>query len=268
MMPPQNLPTEDRNLIMSHENAPATKLLATACACCGRNLVDAESVETGIGPECRKRFAIDTVRDNAAREAANALVNVVARKGVSKATCREVCAKLDALGYHVLAARILKRFRTTLPVVPVLSAEELEAARETYRKILHDFAYDNVDTKTLNTLVLGSGAATPAECIKALESLTCPCRRREHGALHHGDDEWSTDRPRRTLLPLRGARVPDSHGRAPQPCFRRVQSRSPRSRELTRTEDANPGWRPPRPTDGRSEIDDEEDDEEAAREAE
>lgn len=40
---------------MSYENAPATILLATHCACCGRPLVDAASVETGIGPDCRKR---------------------------------------------------------------------------------------------------------------------------------------------------------------------------------------------------------------------
>jgi hypothetical protein len=40
---------------MSYESAPATKLLATHCACCSRPLVDAVSVETGIGPDCRKK---------------------------------------------------------------------------------------------------------------------------------------------------------------------------------------------------------------------
>lgn len=39
----------------NYENAPATKLLATHCACCGRSLLDAVSVEAGVGPECRKR---------------------------------------------------------------------------------------------------------------------------------------------------------------------------------------------------------------------
>ena len=38
---------------MSYENAPATKMLATNCCCCGRPLVDSMSVELGIGPECR-----------------------------------------------------------------------------------------------------------------------------------------------------------------------------------------------------------------------
>ncbi len=39
---------------MSYENAPATRMLATHCACCSRALVDSVSVETGVGPECRK----------------------------------------------------------------------------------------------------------------------------------------------------------------------------------------------------------------------
>jgi len=40
---------------MSYETAPATVMLATNCACCGKELVDADSVEAGMGPVCRKR---------------------------------------------------------------------------------------------------------------------------------------------------------------------------------------------------------------------
>lgn len=40
---------------MSYETAPATELVATHCAACGKELVDAISVETGLGPTCRKR---------------------------------------------------------------------------------------------------------------------------------------------------------------------------------------------------------------------
>lgn len=40
---------------MSYENAPATRMLATHCASCGRPLVDSVSVNTGMGPDCRKR---------------------------------------------------------------------------------------------------------------------------------------------------------------------------------------------------------------------
>lgn len=40
---------------MSYVDAPATTMLATHCAACGRPLVDAGSVELGIGPDCRRR---------------------------------------------------------------------------------------------------------------------------------------------------------------------------------------------------------------------
>jgi uncharacterized protein DUF6011 len=40
---------------MSYENAPGTKLLATLCACCARPLLDAASVEAGMGPHCRAK---------------------------------------------------------------------------------------------------------------------------------------------------------------------------------------------------------------------
>lgn len=51
---------------MSYENAPATILLATHCCICGRPLLDADSVEIGIGPTCRKGIEADTAPDWAA----------------------------------------------------------------------------------------------------------------------------------------------------------------------------------------------------------
>ena len=42
----------------NYENAPACKLLATHCCACGRPLVDAVSVESGMGPDCRKRYMV------------------------------------------------------------------------------------------------------------------------------------------------------------------------------------------------------------------
>ena len=44
---------------MSYENAPATTILATHCACCARPLLDAKSVEIGMGPTCRKKHGFD-----------------------------------------------------------------------------------------------------------------------------------------------------------------------------------------------------------------
>ena len=58
---------------MSYENAPATMLVATHCCVCNRPLVDADSVEMGIGPTCRGHVepdaepAWDVVADYLAR---------------------------------------------------------------------------------------------------------------------------------------------------------------------------------------------------------
>ncbi len=40
---------------MTYEAAPATKMIATHCAVCARPLLDSESVERGIGPDCAKK---------------------------------------------------------------------------------------------------------------------------------------------------------------------------------------------------------------------
>lgn len=40
---------------MGYEQSPAVDLVATNCALCGRPLLDADSVECGMGPTCRAR---------------------------------------------------------------------------------------------------------------------------------------------------------------------------------------------------------------------
>lgn len=39
-----------------YTQAPATKILATHCCACGLPLLDAQSVELGIGPKCRQKY--------------------------------------------------------------------------------------------------------------------------------------------------------------------------------------------------------------------
>lgn len=56
---------------MSYTDAPACKMLATHCAACRRPLLDATSVEVGMGPDCRKRLM---PLDLPGREEANAIV--------------------------------------------------------------------------------------------------------------------------------------------------------------------------------------------------
>lgn len=162
---------------MSYENAPATKLLATACACCGRALVDAVSVETGIGPDCREKYGVTFDTTNDAHVEANALVFQVARKGMTAESARPIFDRLAALGFSVLADRIAKRFRTEVTRVDV------EALRAEYAKKLNAFAYDNASKQEINDAVRAflayQGIATPGpvDFVDAIEHATCPCRR-------------------------------------------------------------------------------------------
>lgn len=93
---------------MSYENAAATVLVATCCAACGRPLVDAESLASGMGPECRKKYNKSNNLSEEARVLANKLIYAIAanQDGV------EVTSKLEnlrELGLGDLADRIVKR---------------------------------------------------------------------------------------------------------------------------------------------------------------
>jgi hypothetical protein len=46
---------------MHYTQTAACQLLATHCACCGLPLLDAKSVEFGIGPNCRKHYGFDEI---------------------------------------------------------------------------------------------------------------------------------------------------------------------------------------------------------------
>lgn len=87
---------------MSYTNAPATRLLATHCAICGRALVDADSVSQGVGPECRK-YINKTIYE--------------ASIAVSEGNVQKVieCAEnLSEMGCEVLAAKVLKGYEKSI----------------------------------------------------------------------------------------------------------------------------------------------------------
>lgn len=116
---------------MSYLASPAVALLASQCACCARDLVDATSIETGIGPVCREKHGYGTAEgpcDMAAalvaigstipvdevaawgdaHRAANALVYRIAvdqRGAAVEAWTRAI----GLLGYTTLAERIAVR---------------------------------------------------------------------------------------------------------------------------------------------------------------
>lgn len=92
-------------------NAPATKMLATHCVCCGRALVDAISVQLGIGPECRQND--DGGIPDDVRVKANELVykaSLAAQNG-EISTVTKYAEQIKDLGLDKLAVKVGKRFR-------------------------------------------------------------------------------------------------------------------------------------------------------------
>jgi hypothetical protein len=107
---------------MSYREAPATKMLATDCAACGLPLLDALSVELGMGEHCRRRHcgwtkrqgwgnpvAPDLERAAAYLDAAGLIDLFVA--GDPRATCNKVVHRLacglDCNEKHVRAIAAL-----------------------------------------------------------------------------------------------------------------------------------------------------------------
>ena len=133
---------------MTYENSPACLLLATNCACCGRPLVDAKSVELGIGPDCRAKYGFDdvptapdfiaartialnfaadlndeTVLDwTDARVVCNLLVHRYASDHKANAWA---ATAIHALGYVKLSAKLLKRAKTATVEIRSVDATTL-----------------------------------------------------------------------------------------------------------------------------------------------
>lgn len=104
---------------MGYEDAPATRMLATDCLLCGRPLVDALSVETGIGPICREKAGYLLGAPEEQRRAANALIHQAALGQVPIAFA---VTSLEGLGFGKLAATVAERFA-------VVKIAELEDGR-------------------------------------------------------------------------------------------------------------------------------------------
>lgn len=95
---------------MSYENAPATKMLATNCCCCGRPLVDSMSVEMGIGPECRNGATGGITEIQ--RELCNQLTHraALAAQDGNITEVREIASQIADLGLVQLAEKVASRF--------------------------------------------------------------------------------------------------------------------------------------------------------------
>jgi hypothetical protein len=101
---------------MSYEDAPATAMLATHCAVCGRPLVDAASVEAGIGPDCRRKHGYGEQIAPEARAEANRLVHGIAVERHARtpdaAKIVKAIADVHALGLVALARVLADRLAT------------------------------------------------------------------------------------------------------------------------------------------------------------
>jgi len=92
-----------------YENAPATLMLATQCAVCGRPLVDAVSVETGMGPDCRERHGYYATVPEAARTLGNKIVHAIAAGAHTGPDLVSALQSLRSLGFDRLADTIAER---------------------------------------------------------------------------------------------------------------------------------------------------------------
>lgn len=104
-----------------YENAPATRMVATYCAVCSLPLVEAKSVETGIGPVCREKYGYDVTVAEEARDEANKIVYQIALDQDGPFVA-EGCNRLREMGFVKLADRILDR---TAPVAVAVEGDRL-----------------------------------------------------------------------------------------------------------------------------------------------
>lgn len=94
-----------------YTQAPATKMLATHCVCCGRPLVDSISVEMGIGPECRnhENGAIDAGMQKVCNEYVFDAA-IAAQEGRIEDVLK--CADtIESIGLTNLADKVRRRFK-------------------------------------------------------------------------------------------------------------------------------------------------------------
>jgi len=98
-----------RKKAMSYLNAPATEMVASYCAMCSTPVVDARSIETGVGPDCRQKYGFAEALTDEQRKQANKLVHFIACRQNDCDEVRDALAKLEALDCTKIAARIRKR---------------------------------------------------------------------------------------------------------------------------------------------------------------
>jgi hypothetical protein len=92
-----------------YENAPATRMMATHCACCGKELLDAASIEAGMGPHCRKKCGYGQIPEDL-RVKANELIHAIAANQQQPSIIWPAIDALRGLGLEVIYDKLVRRF--------------------------------------------------------------------------------------------------------------------------------------------------------------
>jgi Family of unknown function (DUF6011) len=97
---------------MDYHDAPATKMLQITCAICGEDLLDAKSVEYGMGPTCRSKHGFmgknaPQVSDQD-RKKANRIIHSIA-SGLPGEHLGAAIKELREMGFTLLAATLEDR---------------------------------------------------------------------------------------------------------------------------------------------------------------
>lgn len=96
---------------MTYENSASAKLVASHCVVCNRPLVDAASVETGMGPECRTRYGYNENVPSENRREANVIIHEIATDQRRDEDFCEAIRRLAELGFERIADRTWFRRR-------------------------------------------------------------------------------------------------------------------------------------------------------------
>lgn len=124
----------------SYENAPATELVASACAVCARPLADAESVNSGLGPHCRKACGID------ARSLFPRWEEVKSALGADEYETLQIDKLRPLYNDHEVAKRVANR------LVYRIAAEQTGPRTQARTLALHALGYEKLATKIADRL--------------------------------------------------------------------------------------------------------------------
>lgn len=99
-----------------YEDAPAVELVATTCCVCGRPLLDAPSLKSGIGPICAEKTGYGREDLPAGvRDEVNRLVYELAKYGKDKRAIERLM-RLRELGFDQLVARVEERLQELVEI--------------------------------------------------------------------------------------------------------------------------------------------------------